>query len=65
MGSEDDGFEKLHEAQALYEQYLELAAIGERAILDRLATAAAERSRTAFITHHSVSVVPRSASQSQ
>ncbi len=63
MVSEDEGFEKLHEAQALYERYLELAAVGERAILDRLAAAAAERARTEFITHHSVSSVLHSSPQ--
>ncbi|MCY4175815.1 MAG: hypothetical protein OXD37_05725 [Acidimicrobiaceae bacterium] len=63
MGSEDTGFEKLHEAQVLYEQYLELAAVGERAILDRLAAAASERARTEFITHHSVSSLYRSSPQ--
>lgn len=62
MGSEaaTDEFEKLEEAQALYERYLELAAVGEQAILDRLASAAVERSRAEFTTHHSVAFAPRS-----
>ena len=53
-------FDKLQEAQALYEQYLELAAVGEQAILDRLASAAVERTRSEFTTHHSVAIASRS-----
>ena len=46
-----EGDDKLREAQALYEKYVELAAVGERAVLDRLASAAAERSRVEYTTH--------------
>lgn len=67
MGSEaaTEEFEKLQEAQALYEKYLELASVGERAVLDRLAAAAIERTRVEFTTHHTLAVTLRSPTQPQ
>ena len=61
MSAEDsqEGLDKLQEAQALYEKYVELAAIGERVILERLARAAAERSRVEYTTHQSLATTPQ------
>lgn len=61
-GDAQEGYDKLREAQVLYEKYVELAAVGERAVLDRLASAAAERSRVEYTTHHSSASTLRSTS---
>ena len=63
MDSEDtqDGHDKLREAQAIYEKYVELAAVGEQAVLDCLASAAAQRSRVECTPHHSLASTIRSA----
>ena len=50
-----EGDSKLREALALYEKYVELAAVGERAVLNRLASATAERSRVEHTTMYRLS----------
>ena len=50
-----EGDDKLREAPALSEKYVELAAVGERAVLDRLASATAERSRVEYTILHRLS----------